>query len=501
MSGDRPPRRVFLSHTSELRQFPSGRSFVDAAEAAIAKAGDAVINMAYFPAQDDKPAAVCRQAVDKADVYVLIVGFRYGSPVRDSPEVSYTELEHQTAQERGIPRLVFLLGEDTDGPAAMFRDPGFGARQEAFRARLIDSGLTTATVTDPGGLEAAVQHALTALSRPRTPGPDRPVRRVWSIPARVRGFTGREQLLTELAAAIDSTGAAVVQAVTGMGGVGKTTTAIEYAYRLRGSFDIGWWVPAEDPTLVPDHLMSLACALDLARPTDPVDLAVARLRAALAVWDRWRVVFDNAEDPRSIAPYLPEGPGQVLITSRNPGWRDVTTLVGVAEFARPESIALLKRFVPAVDEEDADRVAAAVGDLPLAVEQAGAMLADTALTTDVLLRLLAESAERVYARDPSGRYPVSMTASWAVAFDQLAADYPLAMDLLTLLAWCSPEPVPLALITDAPQALPPSLRKLDDPLTLADATTVLRRRAMVTMTPQTKARPVKRHCERDGLSI
>jgi hypothetical protein len=308
MSGDRPPRRVFLSHTSELRQFPSGRSFVDAAEAAIAKAGDAVINMAYFPAQDDKPAAVCRQAVEKADVYVLIVGFRYGSPVRDSPEVSYTELEHQTAQERGIPRLVFLLGEDTDGPAAMFRDPGFGARQEAFRARLIDSGLTTATVTDPGGLEAAVQHALTALSRPRTPGPDRPVRRVWSIPARVRGFTGREQLLTELAAAIDSTGAAVVQAVTGMGGVGKTTTAIEYAYRLRGSFDIGWWVPAEDPTLVPDHLMSLACALDLARPTDPVDLAVARLRAALAAWDRWLVVFDNAEDPRSIAPYLPEGP-------------------------------------------------------------------------------------------------------------------------------------------------------------------------------------------------
>ena len=138
--------------------------------------------------------------------------------------------------------------------------------------------------------------------------------------------------------------------------------------------------------------MSLACALDLAKPTDPVEQGVARLRAALGTWDRWLVVFDNAENARSITPYLPEGPGQVLITSRNPGWRDVATTVGVTEFARPESIALLKRFVPALDEEDADRVAAAVGDLPLAVEQAGAMLADTTLTTDVLLRLLAESA-------------------------------------------------------------------------------------------------------------
>jgi hypothetical protein len=318
----KPPRRVFLSHTSELRRFPAGRSFIAAAQDGVAKAGDAVTDMAYFPARDDKPAHVCRDAVAAADVYVLIAGFRYGSPVRDRPEVSYTELEHETAEELGIPRLVFLLGDDTDGPAVMFRDPQFGARQEAFRARLTGSGVTTATVSNPGGLETAVLHALTALPRAdsATPGEARGgARRLWTIPARVRGFTGRAELLAELEGALRSGGPAVVQAVTGMGGIGKTTAAIEYAHRHHDEFDIAWWVPAEEPGLIPERLAELALALDLTTATSPAGVGVARLLGELARRERWLVVFDNAENPRALSRFLPDGPGQVLITSRNPG--------------------------------------------------------------------------------------------------------------------------------------------------------------------------------------
>jgi hypothetical protein len=94
----------------------------------VSRVGDAIVDMAYFAAQDDPPAAVCRAAVENADVVVVIAGFRYGTPVRDRPEISYTELEHEVARRRGIPRLVFLLGE---GSVAVTADPESGARQAA----------------------------------------------------------------------------------------------------------------------------------------------------------------------------------------------------------------------------------------------------------------------------------------------------------------------------------------------------------------------------------
>src|SRR5260370_39140256 len=134
-------RRVFLSHASEWRQFPAARSFVAAAEAAVSRAGDAVIDMEYCAARDAEPAGYCQARVRGCDVYAGLIGLRYGSPVRDRPEVSYTELEFGTATEAGLPRLVFLLDDEAALPVPVARlldsDPDLQARQREFRSRLM----------------------------------------------------------------------------------------------------------------------------------------------------------------------------------------------------------------------------------------------------------------------------------------------------------------------------------------------------------------------------
>ena len=477
------PRRVFISHTSELRMLPEGRSFVAAVESAITRAGDVVVDMAYFTAHDLPPAQLDREKVTGADVYVLLAGFCYGSPVRDRPEMSYTEHEFETAGGAGIPRLVFLLSEQALGPAALFRDSQYGARQEGFRRRLQDSGITTTEVTSPDQAEVVVLDALRQL--PRAESALAPVGRVWGIPARSARFMGRGGQLAALRSALPADRPAAVQAVFGMGGVGKTTLVLEYAHRHARDYDIAWWIPAEQPGLIPERLAALARALRLTGPADTADTAVARLLGALSNQDRWLVIFDNAEDPAMLAPFLPAGGGHVVITSRNPHWDGIAAPMEIQEFTRSESVALIRSRLTGVTEAMAEELARAVGDLPLAVDQAAALLLDTGWSISSYLALLRANAQKLLdRRDEANGYPLSAAASWQVAFDQLAATEPAALQLLTLAAWLAPEPIPLTVFTDNAHTLPePLAATAADPLTMARVLAVLRRRAVARVNP------------------
>ena len=113
-------------------------------------------------------------------------------------------------------------------------------------------------------------------------------------------------------------------------------------------------------------------------------------------YSRWLLVFDNADQPEDINDLIPPGPGDVLITSRNHRWESVIRTVPMDVFLREESRDfLLKRVRRGLTEADADRLAKELGDLPLALEQAGAMLAETGMPVDEYLRLLKEHATEI----------------------------------------------------------------------------------------------------------
>jgi tetratricopeptide (TPR) repeat protein len=440
--------------------------------------------MAYWTATDQPPAQEDRDRLATSDVYVLLAGFRYGSPVRDQPDVSYTELEFDTATELGIPRLVFLISEHAQGPAALFVDHTHGARQAVFRQRLQDSGIVTANVDSPDRAETLIYDALIRLPRARSDSV--PAAQVWKIPARTTTFTGRDIVLAELHTALTTSAQAVVQAMHGMAGIGKTSLAIEYAHRHAHDYDIAWWVQAEQSDLIPDQLATLAQALDLATPADPPVVAVARLLGQLRARGRWLLVFDNAEDPASVSPLLPAGGnGRVIITSRNPYWNAIGSTIEVSGFTRVESITLFQKRVPRLSAADADAIADVTGDLPLVVDQAAALLAETGWSTANYLQLVSERADEVWKeRDQASGYPVSVTAAWQVTFAQLAETDPAGAQLLSIAARLAPEPLPLTVFTDHPDELPEALAEAtSDPLDWARLVGRVRRRALARVGP------------------
>ncbi len=292
---------------------------------------------------------------------------------------------------------------------------------------------------------------------------------VWKVPPRNPRFTGRDGMLAELRRRLrGGEGTLVVQALYGLGGVGKTQLALEYAHRFAADYDLVWWIDAEQPVLVPDQLAGLAARLGL--PAEPtVAATVELLLAELRGRDRWLLIFDNAERPQNIADYRPGATGHVLVTSRFPGWGALGGRLEVDVLARPETIALLQARIAALGEELADELAAELGDLPLAAAQAAGYLEQTDLPPADYLRRFREHRAGLLARGDVLGYSGRIDTAWALSFERLRGEDPAAVQLLELAAFLAPDPIPLALFGDHANLLDEPLRSIAaDPDALAD---------------------------------
>src|SRR4051812_19818318 len=261
---------------------------------------------------------------------------------------------------------------------------------------------------------------------------------VWKVPPRNPRFTGRDGMLIELRRRLRrGEGTLVVQALYGLGGVGKTQLANEYAHRFAADYDLVWWIDAEQPVLIPDQLTALAARLGLPARSTVAD-TVDRLLAELRDRGRWLLIFDNAERPADIAAYQPGGAGHVLITSRSPGWGALGGRMEVDVLARAETIALLRARIPALDEELADKLAAELGDLPLAAAQAAGYLEQTDLPPGDYLRRFHEHRATLLARGDVVGYHGRIDTAWGLSLERLRREDPAAVQLLQLAAFLAP---------------------------------------------------------------
>ncbi|MDH6218765.1 FxSxx-COOH system tetratricopeptide repeat protein [Streptomyces pseudovenezuelae] len=279
-----------------------------------------------------------------------------------------------------------------------------------------------------------------------------------NVPLRNASFVGRQAQLRLLADQLGAheTAAVLPHALHGLGGVGKSQLALEYVHRHQREYKVICWIPAGRESLILTALAGLAVRLGLplvgqdSGGVPAANTAVPAVLEALrrgAPYDNWLLVFDDAENVDVVRSFFPvSGPGKIIVTSRNRDWERVATPLPVTVFEREESIELLQKRSPDLSKVDAHRLATALGDLPLAVEQAGAWRAVTGMLVEEYLELLEQRSPEILHLDPAPDYPVSVAAAWDISLERIKENNPGARELLDICACMAPEPVPISIL-------------------------------------------------------
>jgi Tfp pilus assembly protein PilF len=282
----------------------------------------------------------------------------------------------------------------------------------------------------------------------------------WMVPRRRDPhFVGRQEELAALEAALGDSGTSVLSqpaSVHGLGGVGKTVLAVEFAHIHAADYAAVLWLNAQEPTVLAAAFADLARELGLPEADEP-DQGVRT--AAVLRWlespqsGRWLLVFDNAERRQDVEPYVPRRhAGHVLITSRAPDWAPLARPLKVRWLPRAKSVELLCQGLEGGDEAEAGRLAEALGDLPLALAQAASFVRQTGCSfVEYLRRFEARGADFDRAQGAETGYGRTVGVALALALDRLREGQQgihAAETLLERCAFYAPDYIPRELLAN-----------------------------------------------------
>ncbi len=293
---------------------------------------------------------------------------------------------------------------------------------------------------------------------------------IWNVPFRRNPFfSGRDTVLHTLHQALTRQRTAVLtqvqtQAISGLGGIGKTQTAIEYAYRYRDEYRVVLWAKADSREALSSDFVAIAGVLQLPeKDAQDQSLTVNAIKQWLERSTDWLLILDNADDLPIAQQFLPTtGKGHILLTTRARPMGKIAQRVELDTMEPEEGILLLLRragilspdaplaAASAVDRAQALQLVAALGGLPLALDQAGAYIEETGSALLRYLELYQTRRQALLKRRSKlpTDHPEPVATTWSLSFQQVEQANPAAAELLRFCAFLHPDAIPEELISN-----------------------------------------------------
>ncbi len=460
-----PKKRLFISATSR-----DLKSYRELASQTLRQRGYDVEDQAIFNLTYHEISVDLKQRIAACDAVICLIGFVFGREPSnrppDEPRRSYTQWEHYFARELDKPVHLLVADDQTKFDEHEPESDELRQLQLVHRADAIrDQNWRSFGSPDQLRAELA-QLRFTWEGLPPDHKPSNlPLASIGSL------FKGREAFLQQIHEALGRddrlgpqrfaaiTASASAAAVYGLGGIGKTRAAIEYAHRHADDISALLFVRADSPAGLQQNLASLCAPAVLDLPEKEAcetEVQVAAVLRWLQQHPGWLLICDNvdSEDAAQAVEDLRSQlstAGQVLVTSRLSNWPGAVESLALDVLAKPDAAAFLLERTDkrsrrqADDPEQAQQLAVELGQLALALEQAGAYIAKHKLTFAQYLERWRSKHDLVLTWFDKRlmQYPLSVAITWQTSFDQLTA---AGRELLNLLAWFAPDPIPESLL-------------------------------------------------------